>query len=206
MTPRQRTSGDERRAAAGKRPPARSRAEPRRRAGKLTIAQALDGSAEDRQRSLAAVRRAREKEKQRLSQHAAQQREVRRSIREVIIPEAITVQELANRMAERAADVIKALMRNGVMANINQVLDADTAELVVTEFGHRLRRVTEADVEQGLEISTATDSGGVPRAAVVTIMGHVDHGKTSLLDALCARPTLSRVRRAASPSISAPIR
>lgn len=177
-------SGDDRRAGpANKRAPARARSEPRRRAGKLTISQALDGSAEDRQRSLAAVRRAREKEKQRQSQ---QQRSMEKTkvIREVVIPEAITVQDLANRMAERAADVIKALMKNGVMANINQVLDPDTAELVVTEFGHRLRRVTEADVEQGLEITAGQDQGGETRPPVVTIMGHVDHGKTSLLDAL----------------------
>ncbi|MGF1627015.1 MAG: translation initiation factor IF-2 [Alphaproteobacteria bacterium] len=182
---------DDRRGAAVKRAPARARSEPRRRAGKLTIAQALDGSAEDRQRSLAAVRRAREREKQRQS---AMQRNAEKTkvIREVVIPEAITVQELANRMAERAADVIKALMRAGVMANINQVLDADTAELVVTEFGHRLRRVTEADVEQGLEMTADLDSGGAPRPPVVTIMGHVDHGKTSLLDALRETDVVSR--------------
>lgn len=182
---------DRRGPAAAKRPAARARSEPRRRAGKLTISQALDGSAEDRQRSLAAVRRAREKEKQR--QTATQRnQEKTKVIREVIIPEAITVQDLANRMAERAADVIKALMRNGVMANINQVLDADTAELVVTEFGHRLRRVTEADVEQGLELTADQDSGGESRPAVVTIMGHVDHGKTSLLDALRETDVVSR--------------
>jgi translation initiation factor IF-2 len=174
---------EDRRSAAAKRAPARTRSEPRRRAGKLTIAQALDASAEDRQRSLAAVRRAREKEKQRQS---SMQRSMEKTkvIREVVIPEAITVQELANRMAERAADVIKTLMRNGVMATINQVLDADTAELVVTEFGHRVRRVTEADVEQGLEVSGELDKTGEPRPPVVTVMGHVDHGKTSLLDAL----------------------
>ena len=185
-------AGDDRRGGvAAKRAPARARSEPRRRAGKLTIAQALDATAEDRQRSLAAVRRAREKEKQRQS---AMQRNAEKTkvIREVVIPEAITVQELANRMAERAADVIKTLMRSGVMANINQVLDADTAELVVTEFGHRLRRVTEADVEQGLELTADLDSGGEPRPAVVTIMGHVDHGKTSLLDALRETDVVSR--------------
>ena len=184
-------SDDRRGAAAAKRAPARSRSEPRRRSGKLTIAQALDSSAEDRQRSLAAVRRAREKEKQR---HSTMQRSAEKSkvIREVVVPEVITVQELANRMAERAADVIKTLMRNGVMANINQVLDADTAELVVTEFGHRIRRVTEADVEEGLEVSAELDSGGEPRPAVVTIMGHVDHGKTSLLDAMRETDVVSR--------------
>ncbi|MEZ5668415.1 MAG: translation initiation factor IF-2 [Alphaproteobacteria bacterium] len=182
---------EERRAVAGKRAPVRARSEPRRRTGKLTIAQALDGSAEDRQRSLAAVRRAREKEKQRLSQ---QQRasEKTKVIRDVVVPEVITVQELANRMAERAADVIKTLMRSGVMATINHALDADTAELVVTEFGHRARRVTEADVEQGLELTAEHDSSGEPRPPVVTVMGHVDHGKTSLLDALRKSDVVSR--------------
>ena len=105
-------------------------------------------------------------------------------VREVIIPETITVQELANRMAERGADVIKSLMRMGVMATINQTIDADTAELVVTEFGHRLRRVAESDVEIGLRGEADADEMLEPRPPVVTIMGHVDHGKTSLLDAL----------------------
>jgi translation initiation factor IF-2 len=108
----------------------------------------------------------------------------KRSFRDVVIPETITVQELANRMAERSADVIKALMRMGVMATINQVIDADTAELVVTEFGHRLRRVAEADVEIGLRGEEDVEEQLEPRAPVVTVMGHVDHGKTSLLDAL----------------------
>jgi translation initiation factor IF-2 len=105
-------------------------------------------------------------------------------VREVVVPETITVQELANRMAERGADVIKALMRMGVMATINQAVDADTAELIVTEFGHRLRRVSEADVEMGLRGEEDLPQTLEPRAPVVTVMGHVDHGKTSLLDAL----------------------
>ena len=105
-------------------------------------------------------------------------------MREVVVPETITIQELANRMAERGADVIKALMRMGVMATINQTIDADTAELIVTEFGHRLRRVAEADVEIGLRGEEDLPEALEPRAPVVTIMGHVDHGKTSLLDAL----------------------
>jgi translation initiation factor IF-2 len=105
-------------------------------------------------------------------------------IREVIIPETLTVQELANRMAERGGDVIKALMRMGVMATINQSIDADTAELVVSEFGHHPKRVSEADVLLGLEGAVDTDSQLVSRPPVVTVMGHVDHGKTSLLDAL----------------------
>src|SRR5207248_6908417 len=110
--------------------------------------------------------------------------EQQKIVREVIIPETITVQELANRMAERGVDVIKALMRMGVMATPSQVIDADTAELVVTEFGHRLRRVAESDVEIGLRGDADEEGEGAPRAPVVTIMGHVDHGKTSLLDAL----------------------
>ncbi len=116
------------------------RHEVRRRTGKLTVTRALSGDEGERMRSLASVRRARERERQRL--HQGEQEPVK-IVREVVIPETITVQELANRMAERGVDVIKALMRMGVMATINQVIDADTAELVVTEFGHRLRRVSE---------------------------------------------------------------
>jgi translation initiation factor IF-2 len=107
-------------------------------------------------------------------------------VREVVLPETITVQELANRMAARAPEVIKALMKLGVMATITQSIDADTAELVVQEFGHRAKRVAESDVEQGLEGSADTDEARVKRPPVVTVMGHVDHGKTSLLDALRA--------------------
>ena len=157
------------------------RDEMRRRAGKLTVTRALTDEEGERVRSLASVRRARERERQRL--HHGDQEQIK-VLREVVIPETITVQELANRMAERAADVIKSLMRIGVMATINQVIDADTAELIVTEFGHRLRRVSEADVEIGLR-GEEDDPGSLePRAPVVTVMGHVDHGKTSLLDAL----------------------
>jgi translation initiation factor IF-2 len=157
------------------------RDETRRRTGKMTVTRALTGDEEERMRSLASVRRARERERLRL--HHGDQEQVK-VVREVVIPETITVQELANRMAERAADVIKALMRMGVMATINQVIDADTAELVVTEFGHRLRRVSEADVEIGLRGEEDAPEALETRAPVVTVMGHVDHGKTSLLDAL----------------------
>jgi len=158
------------------------RLEPRRRAGKLTVTQALGDSEEERVRSLASVRRAREREKQRARQ--ALMEAGQKIVREVVVPEAITVQELANRMAERGADVIKTLMKLGVMATINQAIDPDTAELVVAEFGHKVKRVSEADVEIGLEGIEDAPENLVPRAPVVTVMGHVDHGKTSLLDAL----------------------
>jgi translation initiation factor IF-2 len=160
--------------------PAR-RDETRRRTGKITVTRALSDDEGERMRSLASVRRARERERQRLHQGEQEQVKV---VREVVVPETITVQELANRMAERGADVIKALMRMGVMATINQTIDADTAELVVSEFGHRLRRVSEADVEMGLRGEEDLPETLEPRAPVVTVMGHVDHGKTSLLDAL----------------------
>jgi translation initiation factor IF-2 len=153
----------------------------RRRTGKITVTRALTEDEGERVRSLASVRRARERERQRLHQGEAEQIKV---VREVVVPETITVQELANRMAERGADVIKALMRMGVMATINQTIDADTAELIVSEFGHRLRRVSEADVEVGLRGEKDLPEALEPRAPVVTVMGHVDHGKTSLLDAL----------------------
>jgi len=157
------------------------RGEPRRRAGKMTIVQALDDTNDERTRSLASVRRAREKEKQRA---LALRSEGQKVIRDVVIPETITVQELANRMAERSADVIKALMKMNVMATINQALDADTAELLVAEFGHRVRRVSAADIEIGLDAQADDPASLVARAPIVTVMGHVDHGKTSLLDAM----------------------
>jgi len=162
----------------------RAREAPRRRHGKLTIAQALDGeSEEERQRSLASVRRQREKLKQMMDARQAQA--PGRVVREVIVPETITVQELANRMAERGGEVVKALMKLGIMATINQVIDADTAELVVEEFGHRSKRVSAADVELGLKSEEPDREEDLhQRPPVVTIMGHVDHGKTSLLDAL----------------------
>ncbi|MGH6959655.1 MAG: translation initiation factor IF-2 N-terminal domain-containing protein, partial [Dongiaceae bacterium] len=157
------------------------RGEPRRRAGKMTVVQALDDTDEGRIRSLASVRRQREKEKQRAQELRSEGQKV---IRDVVIPETITVQELANRMAVRGADVIKSLMTMGIMATINQALDADTAELVATEFGHRVRRVAAADIESGLDGDVDDPTTLQPRAPVVTVMGHVDHGKTSLLDAM----------------------
>ncbi len=162
----------------------RNRDEPRRRQGKLTISQALDSeSEEEKQRSLASVRRQREKLK---AMQAQNQHQIPgKVVREVVVPETISVQELANRMAERGAEVVKTLMRLGVMATINQVIDADTAEFVVSEFGHRIKRVSAADVEVGLRQEVEDDGGDQqPRPPIVTIMGHVDHGKTSLLDAL----------------------
>ena len=153
----------------------------RRPGSKLTISQALTNEGEStRMRSLAAMRRAREKERHRQSGDEEQAKVVR----DVTIPEAITVQELAQRMAERSGDVIKSLMKMGVIATITQSIDADTAELIVAEFGHRARRVSESDVELGLVGDTDIDENLVPRPPVVTIMGHVDHGKTSLLDAM----------------------
>ena len=163
-----------------RRPVVAKRDEPRRRTGKISVTQALSDEDEMRVRSLAAVKRAREKERLRL----LAQGPAPKIVRDVVIPEAITVQDLANRMAERGSDVIKALMKMGVMATINQTIDADTAELIVTEFGHRIKRVTEADVEIGLGGEADVETDLIPRAPVVTIMGHVDHGKTSLLDAL----------------------
>ncbi len=152
----------------------------RRRGGKLTITDALSDR-DPRTRSLAAVKRAREKEKR-----AMEGEERQKIVREVVVPEMISVQELANRMAERGVDVIKSLMNMGVMATINESIDADTAELVVSEFGHTLKRVSEADVEVGVVGDVDDEADLSPRAPVVTVMGHVDHGKTSLLDALRA--------------------
>lgn len=160
--------------------PGRRAGERRRRAGKLTIAEALNED-EERTRSLASVRRAREKERQK---RRSQGHEPQKVIRDVIIPETITVQELANRMAVRGVDVVKALMRMGVMATATQSIDADTAEVVATEFGHNVKRVSDADVEIGLRGDKDAAASLRPRAPVVTVMGHVDHGKTSLLDAM----------------------
>jgi translation initiation factor IF-2 len=152
----------------------------RRRSGKLTIEQLVVGAEGDRQRSLAAMKRRQEKARQKMAGHGERER----IVRDVRIPDAITVGELANRMAERGADVVKSLMKMGMMATITQSIDADTAQLVVEEFGHKPIRVSEADVENVIE--TAADAVELlqPRAPVVTVMGHVDHGKTSLLDAL----------------------
>jgi translation initiation factor IF-2 len=164
------------RAAPAPRPAPRAGAEKQR--GRLTLVTALRAD-EVRERSVASFRR----RTQRLKGHtAAEPKE--KLVREVTIPEAITIQELANRMSERGVDVIRLLMKQGQMATINDVIDADTAQLIAEEMGHSVRRVSEADVEEGL-FGTADEPGQLaPRAPVVTVMGHVDHGKTSLLDAI----------------------
>ena len=154
----------------------------RRQSGKLTVNRALADDDSARARSLAALKRAREKEYRRTHGSTAQPRE--KQVRDVIVPEAITVQELANRMAEKGADLVKSLFKMGMMVTVNQPIDQDTAELLVEEFGHRIQRVSESDIELGLEGEPDADETLQPRAPVVTIMGHVDHGKTSLLDAL----------------------
>jgi len=155
-----------------------------RRGGRIDVQAAIEGE-DEKTRSLASVRRQRERER-RQAELAALRADQVRVVRDVVLPDAITVQELANRMAARVADVVKTLMRMGVMATVTQILDSDTAELVVQEFGHRVRRVSESDVEQGIDGVEDVDADLSPRAPVVTIMGHVDHGKTSLLDALRA--------------------
>ncbi|TXC68279.1 translation initiation factor IF-2 [Sphingorhabdus soli] len=161
--------------------PAKDRNE-RRQSGKLTVTRALEGGdGGARARSLAALKRAREKEKRsHMGPRVAQPKQTR----EVVVPEAITVQELSKRMGEKGADLVKTLFKMDMMVTVNQTIDADTAELLVEEFGHIVKRVSEADVEIDTNKDVDPEETLKPRAPVVTIMGHVDHGKTSLLDAL----------------------
>ena len=162
-----------------RRSPGRVRDGLSRRQGKLTISEALSGSEGGRQRSLASVRR--QREKARLREETQPQI---KQVRDVIIPDSITVSELANRMAERSADVVKELMKQGIMVTATQTIDAETAELVTIEFGHKALRVSESDIEIGLEGKEDSQDSLKTRPPVITIMGHVDHGKTSLLDAI----------------------
>ncbi|HSP49556.1 MAG TPA: translation initiation factor IF-2 [Pseudolabrys sp.] len=158
--------------------PAAPRGAPAKERGRLTLVTALRAD-EVRERSVASFRRRTQRLK---GQASAEPKE--KLVREVTIPDAITISDLANRMSERAVDVIRLLMQQGQMLQINDVIDADTAQLIAEEMGHSVRRVSEADVEEGLFDAAAEPAGAAPRAPVVTVMGHVDHGKTSLLDAI----------------------
>src|SRR5664279_454211 len=174
--PKSRRPGGAARPAAAR--PAAPRGAPAKERGRLTLVTALRAD-EVRERSVASFRR----RTQRLKGHASDEPK-EKLVREVTIPEAITISDLANRMSERAVDVIRLLMKQGQMLQINDVIDADTAQLIAEEMGHSVRRVSEADVEEGLFGVAAEPEGAAPRAPVVTVMGHVDHGKTSLLDAI----------------------
>ena len=159
----------------------RGRGDEGRRSGKLTLSQALDGGERSHQKSMAAMKRKQERARQKA---LGQTQEREKIVREVQVPEAIIVSELANRMAERSAEVVKSLMKMGMMVTQNQVIDADTAELIIEEFGHRIVRVSDSDVEDAITEIEDKPEDLKPRPPVITIMGHVDHGKTSLLDSI----------------------
>jgi len=161
--------------------PSRGRTGDERRGGKLTVNRALNDGDGARARSLAALKRAREKESRRLGGPREAQA---KQVRDVVVPEAITVQELANRMAEKGADLVKTLFKMGMPVTMTQTIDQDTAELLVTEFGHNIVRVSDSDIDIAIETDADAEDTLKTRPPVVTIMGHVDHGKTSLLDAL----------------------
>ncbi|MEP4249795.1 MAG: translation initiation factor IF-2 [Tateyamaria sp.] len=152
-----------------------------RRSGKLTLNQALTGGEGGRQRSMAAMKRKQERARQKAMGGSVEREKVMRT---VALPEAIVVSELANRMTERVGDVVKSLMQMGLMVTQNETIDADTAELIIQEFGHTVQRVSDADVEDVIKEIVDDEGDLLTRPPVVTIMGHVDHGKTSLLDAI----------------------
>ena len=159
----------------------RNRGGDNRRSGKLTVNQALAGGEGGRQRSMAAMKRKQERARQKAMGGSVEREKV---VREVQLPEAIMVSELANRMTEKVGAVVKALMQNGMMVTQNETIDADTAELIIEEFGHKVVRVSDADVEDVIKEVEDKPEDLKPRPPVITIMGHVDHGKTSLLDAI----------------------
>ena len=159
----------------------RGRVDEGRRSGKLTLSQALDGGERSHQKSMAAMKRKQERARQKAM---GQPQEREKIVREVQVPEAIIVSELANRMAERSAEVVKALMKMGMMVTQSQIIDADTAELIIEEFGHKIVRVSASDVEDAITEIEDKPEDLKSRPPVITIMGHVDHGKTSLLDSI----------------------
>jgi translation initiation factor IF-2 len=190
--PRARRPG---RPAVAPRPAPRPAGEKQR--GRLTLVNALRAD-EVRERSVASFRR----RTQRLKGHAAAEPK-EKLVREVTIPDAITIQELANRMTERSVDVIRLLMKQGQMATINDTIDADTAQLIAEEMGHTVRRVSESDVEEGLFDAVDDPAQLKPRAPVVTVMGHVDHGKPSPLDAIRSREVAPGEAGGITPHIGA---